>query len=272
MAFSLRERNGVTFAVSDCLLSRHAFATRLGGVSTLPHTATLNLAFDRGDEREVVLENLRRFAEAAGIDPHTVISVPQVHGVTVLRVDANHAGLGYDRPTDLSGDGYVTTDPGVALGVKTADCTPMLLEARCGGRVAAVAALHAGWKGTISDMAGEGVRALRQAAGPSKEAPITVYAVIGPCIHPCCFEVREDCLSVVRGKLGELAYPYIRREGERQMLDLPGLNAALLERAGVRREHIDISPDCTVCRTDRYYSHRAQNGQRGTLLSVITMA
>ncbi len=272
MAFHLCETDGVTYAVSDMLQARHAFATRLGGVSCLAHTATLNLAFGRGDDESVVMENLTRFSCAVGIDPHAIVSVPQVHGNDVRRVDTHHRGMGYTVPAAWAGDGYVTTDPSVTPGVKTADCTPVLLEAREGEQVIAVAALHAGWKGTVADIAGTGVAMLRAAAADVGVPNPTVYAAIGPCIHACCLAVREDCLAVVRKRLGRFVDPYICNTGNGYTLDLPGLNRALLERAEVAVEHIDISPDCTACRTDLYYSHRAQNGVRGTMLNVISMS
>ena len=277
MAFSLYEKQGVTYLASDCLMARHAFSTRLGGVSDLPHTATLNLAFGRGDEAETVRENLRLLGAAAGFDPAAVISVPQVHGRLVHVVDRRHGGMGYESEAAFEGDGYVTTDPGVTPGVKTADCTPILLEARAQGTPVAVAALHAGWKGTVSDIAGEGARILlREARQMVGDADVTVHAAIGPCIHPCCFEVKEDCLSVARASLAALPHApdleaFVVRQGERTALDLPALNRDLLIRAGVSEERIDVCPLCTCCHPHLFYSHRATGGVRGTLLSVITL-
>ncbi len=272
MAFSIRTVRGVSYAVSDGLCSRHAFATRLGGVSPAGATASLNLAFGRGDSDGIVRENLRIFGDAVGFEAQSVVTGHHVHGNTVHIVDATHRGCGYHVPTDMAGDGYVTADPAVTVGVKTADCTPILLEARSAGRPVAVAALHAGWKGTVGDIAGEGVRRLLDVARASTDAPVTVHAAVGPCIHPCCFTVQSDCISVVRDKLGDVAEPHIRTVPGGYTLDLPALNRALLVRAGVPDACIDISPDCTSCRTDRYYSHRAQKGVRGTLLHVITLS
>ncbi len=283
MAFSERTRAGVTYLVSDALLSRHAFATRLGGVSTLPHTASLNLAFGRGDDEATVHANLECYGRAVGFDPRAVVSLPQVHGRTVHSVDARHRGLGYSRRAvwpdargremPLTGDGYVTVDPAVVPGVKTADCTPILLEARQGRRVVAVGALHAGWKGTVADIAAAGVQALQEAAraAATGDEPLTLHAAIGPCIHSCCFEVQDDCLSVVYAALGDMAERFIGREAGRRTLDLPGLNRALLLRAGVDEANIDVCPLCTACRTDRFYSHRAMRGVRGTMLHVISL-
>ncbi len=271
MAFSVQTVHGVTFVTSDMLRARHAFATRHGGVSTLSHTASLNLAFGRGDGEDTVRENLARLGRAVGFDPASVVSVHSVHGNRVYTVDASHRGLGYHLPTDLEGDGYVTADPAVTPGIKTADCTPILLEARRGETVVAVAALHAGWKGTVGDITGIGTRALRKLAEARAGAPVELYAAIGPCIHACCFEVQADCISVVRDRLGDLSEPFIAAIPTGYTLDLPGLNRALLLRAGVPAENIDICPDCTSCRTDRYFSHRGQRGVRGTMLSVISL-
>lgn len=275
MAFHLMQSQGVAYLFSDCLQSIHAFSTRLGGVSRLPHTSNLNLAFGRGDGQEVVLENLSRFAAAVGFDPTGVVSVPQVHGNTVHEVDESHRGMGYCTEAVFEGDGYVTADPAVVPGVKTADCTPILLEASVGDRVVAVAALHAGWKGTVADIAGEGVRRLtalaKERAGVAGRDMISVRAAIGPCIHVCCFEVREDCLSVVRASLGAMSEEHIRYESGKTYLDLPMLNRALLLRAGVAEEDVDVCPYCTACHTDLFCSHRASGGVRGTMLSVIRL-
>ena len=273
MAFHMLERGGVAYLASDTLASPHAFSTRIGGVSVLPHTASLNLAFGRGDEADVVLENLVRFGGAAGFDPDGVISVPQVHGNTVHTVDARHRGMGYRVDAAFSGDGYVTADPAVTLGVKTADCTPILLEAAADDRVVAVAALHAGWKGTVADIAGEGVRRLTALARERIGAnlPVTVRAAIGPCIHACCFEVKEDCLTAARDALGPMVEAFILRRGENTYLDLPALNRVLLMRAGVKAADIDVCELCTVCHPELFYSHRGSGGMRGTMLNVICM-
>ena len=275
MAFHMVESGEVRYLVSDLLSATHAFSTRLGGVSTQAHTRALNLAFGRGDGRDTVLKNLALFGGAVGFDPTGVVSVPQVHGNTVHEVNARHRGMGYHSEAAFEGDGYVTADPLVTLGVKTADCTPILLEASVSGRVAAVAALHAGWKGTVADIAGEGVRkltALAMERAGAAEDEVILHAAIGPCIHACCFEVKEDCLSVVRASLGAMAEEHIRAVEGKTYLDLPSMNRALLIRAGVAEDCVDICPYCTACHTDLFYSHRATGGVRGTLLSVIRLS
>ena len=117
MAFHMASVGDVRYIRSDILVSRHGFSTRLGGVSAPGATASLNLAFGRGDERETVLENLTRFGDAVGFDPKGVVSVPQIHGRDVFLVDSNHRGMGYWVDAPVEGDGYVTADPAVVLGV-----------------------------------------------------------------------------------------------------------------------------------------------------------
>ena len=123
------------FLTSEILRSPHAFATRRGGVSTLSHTAGLNLAFGRGDDDGIVLQNLGLFADAVGFDPHSVVSLPQIHSDIIYRVGKKDCGQGYHiRDGVREGDGYITCERGVVLGVKTADCVPILFEAEKDGR------------------------------------------------------------------------------------------------------------------------------------------
>ena len=167
-------KNGVGYYYSTLLKSKHAFSTKIGGVSTLPETAALNLAFGRGDDEATVLQNLRLFADAVGVEAACVISLPQVHGTDVLRVTEADAGRGYAKPADGVGDGYMTTEIGLPLGVKSADCVPILLEARdASDCVQAISAVHAGWRGTASGIVLHAVKALRDAC-PNAE----IYAAI----------------------------------------------------------------------------------------------
>ena len=105
------------FVKSKILRSPHAFATRNGGVSTLEHTKSLNLAFGRGDERETVLENLKIFADEVGFEPKQVISLPQIHSDVIYKVGAEDCGEGYFKTENIrEGDGYITGERGVVLG------------------------------------------------------------------------------------------------------------------------------------------------------------
>ena len=136
-------RGGYMFVKSKILCSPHAFSTRVGGVSALEHTKSLNLAFGRGDERKIVLENLKIFANAVGFAPEQVISLPQIHSDIIYKVGEENCGEGYFKTENIrEGDGYITGEKGFVLGIKTADCVPILFEAEKDGKIVAVGLLR----------------------------------------------------------------------------------------------------------------------------------
>ena len=253
------------FYKSDIIPCKHGFSCREGGVSTLPHTASLNLAFGRGDDDAVVLENLKIFADALGIDEKSIVSVPQIHSCDVRVVGAGERGMGYFVPADFSCDGYVTREKGVALGVKTADCVPILL---CDDKNGVIGALHAGWRGTACGIARVGIAKMRELGAE----PEHIKAAIGAAIGACCYEVGEEVYLAARDNLGEdIAKKFILPSGEKYRADLKGLNRELLLGCGLLPENIDVSEHCTACESDRFFSHRASGGVRGTMLSVISL-
>lgn len=269
--FIYEKSNGVGYYYSTLLKSRHAFATREGGVSRSPYTKSMNLAHGRGDDDATVLQNLRLFAEAVGIDADRIISLPQIHGTQVLTVTEKDAGRGYAKPADGSSDGYMTVEAGLPLGVKSADCVPVLLEARdAQGNVLAVSAVHAGWRGTAGKIAVNAVKALRGARGDAE-----IYAAIGPCIGACCFEVGQDCVDEFVRLCGReiVKSCFVEAQDGKYYGDLVKVNRMLLTGAGVPEAQIDAANVCTCCNPDRFFSHRYaakyQNGKRGTMLSVI---
>ena len=258
------------FVKSTLLRSPHAFATRNGGVSTLDHTRSLNLAFGRGDERETVLENLKIFANAVGFEPESVVSYPQIHSDKIYEISRANAGEGYFITEDIpEGDGYITNEKGITLGIKTADCTPILFEADKDGEIVAVGATHAGWRGTVAGIAPKCVKMLCDEYGVK---PQNIRVAIGPCIHKCCYEVGDDLLAVVTDALGEdVASEFVTREGDRLVCDLPALNRYLLLTAGIPQKNVEVIDECTCCNPDKYFSHRYSKGHRGTMLNVIFM-
>ncbi len=257
------------FIKSNILRSGNAFSTRCGGVSTQKHTSTLNLAFDRGDDDATVLSNLEIFAKAAGFDPTSIVSHPQIHSDKLLLVDETDKGGGYYIRKDIEGcDGYVTNKKGVVLGIKTADCVPILFEAERDGEIIAIGAAHAGWRGTVSNIAGKCAERLCAEFGAKKT---DIRAVIGPCIHSCCYEVDKDVFDAVRSDLGEdIAKDCIcAKPNGKYMCDLAKINLTVLSRCGLKRENIEIIDECTCCNPEKFFSHRYSNGHRGTMLNVI---
>ena len=267
--FKLINKNGVSFFRSTVLKSNHAFSTRIGGFSELEHTKGLNLAFGRGDTEETVLKNAEAFANAVGIDKSKIISVPQIHSSKVFLVTSKEAGAGVHKKAEFECDGYVTMENGLPLGVKTADCVPILLEARNDdGEVIAVSAVHAGWRGTASLIAKNAVDMLCE-LGANKEY---IYVAIGPCIDECCYEVGIDFVNEINQKLGQnYENKHIKRkENGSFYANLKGMNVDILLSAGVPNDNIDVSEHCTCCNLDLFYSHRGQKGTRGALMSVIS--
>ncbi|MBQ3013274.1 MAG: peptidoglycan editing factor PgeF [Clostridia bacterium] len=261
------------FIKSKILRSVHAFSTREGGVSSLEHTKSLNLAFRRGDSDEVVLKNLEIFAEAVGIPPESIISLPQIHSDIIYKVGRSDAGEGYYKRANIrEGDGYITDEKGITLGVKAADCVPILFEAEKGGKVVAVGAVHAGWRGSVAGIAAKCVRMLCEEYGV---APKGIRAVIGPCIHKCCYEVGQDLREAVENRLGgEVADLFVVPSTcveDKYFCDLVGLNRHLLLDAGIIPENLEIIDLCTCCHPELFFSHRFSKGKRGTMLNVISL-
>ena len=266
--FKLTEKNGACFFQSTLLRSTHGFSTRIGGFSVLEHTRGLNIAYGHGDGEETVKKNVCALADAVGVEARAIISVPQVHSATVRLVDADDAGMGVFKKAEFECDGYVSTLCGLPIGVKTADCVPILLEARSDeGEVLAVSAVHAGWRGTASGIVQNAVEMLCSLGAKRQN----IYVAIGACIDECCYEVGEDFTCQIREKLGQ-SYEnrFIKkRETGSIYADLKGMNLAILSECGIPRENIDVSEGCTCCQPDLYYSHRRQRGVRGAMMSLI---
>lgn len=257
--------NGVQYLRSDLLTCRHGFSTRVGGVSVQPHTASLNLAFGRGDADGTVLENLRLFADAVGVEAEGFVRRNQIHSANVDIADASMRGEGFFVHTDAEGDGFAANAPGITLAVSTADCVPILMQEPDSGVIGAV---HAGWRGTAAGIAAECVKRMCSLGADAKN----IRAAIGPAIHFCCYEVGGDFADAVAAQVGSaLAEAFVRMHGGRLHADIAGLNRALLCREGVPEAHIDMSDFCTCCHPELFYSHRFSHGKRGAMLSVISL-
>ena len=253
---------------STVLKSNHAFSTRIGGVSTFEHTSSLNLAFGRGEDDETVFRNLSIFAKSVGFDDKMVISVPQIHSNIVKYVNFGDTGAGYYKKAEFSCDGYVTKEKNLPIGVKTADCVPILLESRndC-GEVVAVSAIHAGWRGTADKILEVTLKQFCDLGARVED----IYVAIGPCIDECCYEVGDDFSQQIEIKLGQnYKNKYIvQKENGKLFANLKGINLEILSSCGVPKENIDVAPYCTCCNSELFYSHRRQKGIRGAHLSVI---
>lgn len=241
--------DGVEFLASPVLETPHGFSTRVGGVSE-GIFSSLNLGHRRGDDPERVRENYRRFCAATGTDAGSIVMTNQVHGNVVRVVTAADAKPDLLSPTPFEADGLATNIPGVTLCIFSADCIPVLLFDPV---KKAVAAAHAGWRGTAAAIAAAAVETLTREFG---SRPADIRAAIGPGIGPCCFETDGDVPAAMEAALGGLAEPFMTRRGEKWQVDLKAINAAVLARSGLLEESIDVSGDCTCCQHDRFWSHR----------------
>jgi YfiH family protein len=223
----------------------HGFTTRAGGASVAPFNS-LNLGDLVGDDPVAVAENWRLLGDATGLG---FARVRQVHGATVVRCAT---------PTSPceEADGVISTTPGLAACVAVADCVPILLARPDGS---AVAAVHAGWRGTLARIAGEAVRAL--VAGGDGEAPL---AVIGPSIGPCCYQVSDDLAAQFGAAFGPRV---VRRGAGGPHLDLWVANERALRDAGVTR--VAQLRRCTACEPRLFYSHRRDGGQTGRMVGFV---
>ena len=238
----------------------HGFTTRLGGVSD-GFLGSMNIGFHRGDDRENVLKNYEILGNAIGFKVENCVLTKQTHTNTVRAVTGADCGTGILKPEFDPCDALVTNDPGVALVVFTADCTPILFHDPITG---AVGAAHAGWRGTAADIAGKTVRAMCENYGCD---PKNIRCAIGPNIGPCHFETDADVPEAMVSALGDAANAHITQKGEKYYVNLKEINALFLRRAGV--ESIEISKACTACDPVRYWSHRLVGSRRGSQGAVI---
>jgi YfiH family protein len=265
-----QQRNGTTVVQSAVLEASdgivHAFSTRQGGVSRPPFD-TLNLGQSVGDDSAAVEENRRRLFGAFGIDAARVVRAWQAHGDGVLRVDAGLTGRpgfpGCLLDERAKFDALITRLPGLALVVTTADCLPILIHDPVR---AAVAAVHAGWRGTAKRIAARALGAMREAYGTD---PADCRAAIGPGIRGCCFEVDAAVTDSMAATLPNWEKHARANRSGHWLLDLAEVNRAILEAAGVRADCIEDVGLCTSCRNALFFSHRAEKGRTGRMMNFI---
>ena len=304
-AWKLRHSRGLQvleaspFAQLDWLV--HGFSTRPGGASEFgssnrasAHRAArgkrlaaervLNLAFTDWDKRERVVENRITFFRAIGANNLQPFTLRQIHSDISHRVDAALAKSG----EPLQGDALLTREPGVLLAIQTADCIPILLADT---RLHAVAAIHAGWRGTLRRIAAKAVGRMQMDFGTRPE---DVIAALGPGIGRCCYEVGDDVArefnsqfpsarewfdgpfdALASGENDPNWLPWLTMmppghppPPPRVNLDLIAANRAILSDAGVSPARVFASDYCTACRTDLFFSYRREH-ITGRMMAVI---
>ncbi len=257
------------------MLFRSAFSTRIGG-SSGSYFASMNLGFNRGDPDDNVKTNYSLFCEAVGIETKQLVFASQTHSTVIRNVGPDNAGEGFDRPTLITGyDGLSTGSTGLMLATLYADCVPLYFyDPVC----RAVALSHAGWRGTLNDMAGETIRHMTETFGTK---PQDLLMGIGPSIGPCCFEVGADVAYAFRSLPSDITDEAVKDRSDkadrpdadpadfRPHIDLQLINRRLAQKKGVRAANIETAGICTACNSDLLFSHRASEGKRGSLCAVI---
>lgn len=269
----------------------HGFSTRLGGASALDGEPMLNLGRVEWDERERVEENRRRFFRAMGARRMEFTGLRQIHS-SVARIfgaeeRARGDAAGEEAREPLRGDALATRERGRLLTVQTADCVPILLVDL---RRRVVAAIHAGWRGTLARVAEKTVGELRRALGTR---PADLLAAIGPAIGGCCYEVGPEVAQQFASQFpqagdwfdgpfaalstGDEPTPFLwlqfdppgHDRPKRVRLDLAAANRWQLEHAGVPVKRIYACGQCTACRTDWFFSYRREGQRTGRLMAAI---
>lgn len=268
----------------------HGFSTRPGGYSTAYGKRSLNLGFTAGDEKPAVEKNRAAYVKALtgerGGKPVVLVTLQQVHS------DFIHVITEFPNPSmtpnhPLAGDGMVTSVPGLLLAIQTADCLPILLVDK---KQRVVAAVHAGWRGSLHRIAQKTVGTMQSRFSSD---PKNILAAIGPGIHRCCYpvgaEVRQEFESQFdyAGELFDevfdsdpvhLKYPLLfltaRAPGHSELgpqthFDLVEANRRQLQDAGIPAKNVTASPLCTGCRADLLFSHRMERGNTGRMMAAI---
>ncbi|MCR5405153.1 MAG: peptidoglycan editing factor PgeF [Lachnospiraceae bacterium] len=252
---------------------RHAFSTRLGGVSSGIYSS-MNLGYTRGDDKACVDENFSRMAAVLGCDMNDFVTGVQTHTTNVRLVTEEDKGKGVVRPVDYSDtDGLITNIPGIVLVTFYADCVPLFFADPVHK---AIGLSHSGWRGTVNRMGAATIRAMHDNFDTD---PSDLICGIGPCICMDCYEISEDvadafmkefpgCLLSAGDTRSDHTF-MMPKNDDKYLLDLRAANRLIMIEAGVPAANIELPGICTCCNPSYLFSHRATNGQRGNMAAFL---
>ncbi len=284
-AWAIRGVRGVQVVESRALGKlgwlAHGFSTRPGGASRVQEKPALNLGFTDWDDRERVTANRNKFISAIGAREMRLVTLRQFHSDVIHVAAAPQADA-------ANADALITSTPGLLLGVQTADCVPILLADT---KRQVVAAIHAGWRGTLARIAVKTLGRMRMEFGTRTS---DVVAALGPAIGGGCYEVGPEVAQAFAtqfppaadwfdGHFEQLAHgeeplwlPWLTMmppghvpPPPRVQLDLRAANRWQLIDAGVPEKQIGVSDLCTACRTDLLFSYRREGATTGRMMAVI---
>ena len=226
-----------------------AQSKRHGGDSVHPYYS-LNLGLSTGDEVVHVLNNRNKFFSGLGIEEKNVATSGQIHGKEILVTDKAGRFSGYDA--------IITNKKNLFVAVSIADCCPVLIYDR---KNQAVAAIHAGWRGTVSKIVSETLTSMKENFGTEAQ---NIMAYIGTCISEKSFEVGEEVATQFDPEfISDTA------NSEKYYINLKAANLKQLLDFGVDKEEIEISPYCTILNNDEYFSYRKEGKESGRMLAII---
>ncbi len=261
--FYWREKDGIKVLINRVLEENgfaNGFSTRIGGVSEFPENS-LNLAGYDEDSEENIAENRRRFLSLFDKN-YALASVWQIHSADVRVVK----DLADTKDGNYKMDALISDAENVLLGVKTADCVPVLVA---DVKTKAFAAIHAGWRGTVQSIVVNAIEKLKETYGTN---PKDLICAIGPAATCKNYEIGQDVIDAFREKFPDSENIFTPTKENHALIDLHTANNQQLKSSGVLPENIYVAPLCTMERNDLFFSYRVEKklfGKTGRLMSVI---
>jgi len=254
-------------ALEETGLVKHAFSTRMGGVSK-GYLSSMNLSFTKESSYENVVENYKRISNVLGIDMEDMVLSYQTHTTNILKVEKKHRGSGILKEREYGAvDALITDEKGICLVTFFADCVPIYL---LDTKNKAIGLVHSGWRGTVERIADITFRAMQFNYGSRAE---NMIACIGPSICADHYEVGIEVADSFRRSFidhsieGILKY----KDETHYMLDLWEANRIILEDIGISPSNIHITDICTFCNNDKLFSHRFAGDQRGNMAAFLAL-
>jgi YfiH family protein len=234
----------------------HGFMGRRGGQSIGPY-AGLNVSYRVGDDSKVVSQNICDMKLGVGIHDGRIVTMRQVHGDHIIEIQ--------DKTLKEAGDadGMITGERDIYLGVLTADCVPILYVAP---KRKLVAAVHAGWRGTLAGIADKTVRLFKSRYDVEAH---DLEIALGPSIGPCCYEAKEDVTIPLMKTWGRLTTPSVQVREGKSFVNLRRLNRDILRASGVPGNQLFQVGPCTSCATGDFFSYRRERSETGRQISFI---
>jgi hypothetical protein len=262
--FRLSKKGSVMYFESTVLIRyrflTHAFCSRHREIIQ-GHFSPFS--FSSREDKNILSQNWEILTRAFRIPAGQFLTVNQIHRDAILVID----GPDYKSPPHPpdSYDAIITNQQGIAIGVKTADCVPIFLLDKAKRIIGVV---HAGWRGTALKIIEKTVETFTERFG-SQLADI--HAVIGPAIRSCCYEVNDNVIKSIETEKKESPFYRPCPEEGKWMLDLPLANKSQLLAKGIHAGNISMLDLCTFCRTDIFFSHRAERGSAGRQLNFMML-